>query len=208
MGGQGWATEALDDRYKSGWISGGWREVRIQFSPSAYIAAEESELDATWDDIEDVYLRLQIDNWAPTKMKKIWHNETNKKKYQNSFEFEVYRMLPPGKVYFCFTFNDDCEDIPKKTPSVSTEYGTWHHIDNLLDDIGTIPTCNHKIYKKFAVQLDTVLQREDPCPFCSSQFKLRDIEFNEFDFIYTNVISVKKRLTPSFKCLSEAEDGN
>ena len=109
----------------------------------------------------------------------------------------MYRVLPPGKVYFCFTFNDDSKLIPNSIPSVSTEYGTWHHMDNLTDEIGTLPDCGHKIYKTLAIKLDTALQREEPkCPLCKTAFQLRKVEFEHLSFTHTNVIEVKKRVIP------------
>ena len=51
---QGWPTETHDSRYPNGWVSGGWDEVKISFSPSTYYATSESEEMGTWDDIEDV----------------------------------------------------------------------------------------------------------------------------------------------------------
>ena len=79
-----WPTEVYDTQYPNGWISGGWDEIKISFSPSTYYATKESEELGTWDDIEDVYIRFEIDGWKPIKMQKVWDTDNNNKRMRNS----------------------------------------------------------------------------------------------------------------------------
>ena len=62
-----WPTDVIDSQYPQGWVSGGWDEVKIVFSPSTYFVTKESEELGTWDDIENVFIRFKLDGWKPYK---------------------------------------------------------------------------------------------------------------------------------------------
>ena len=94
---------------------------------------------------------------SPIKMKKNWGDETsqnrskgNTKHKGNGFcNFEILRVLPPGKNFFCFSLNysstEETEDIiPKQLPCLSSEYPIWKHDTSIFEK-------NTQLYRSVAI---------------------------------------------------------
>ena len=190
-----WPTEIQDQRYPDGWISGGWREVKFIFSKASLY---DSTGDDIWDDIEEVYLRLSIDNYMPTRMTKVWNESTAKiktKKNISDHQFEAYRILQPGDTFFFFTVNDDCDAFVEKIPLLSSGYHVWHHESNVLGAVGQL-NCGHQIHEKVARALDSS-SAELACPKCQQAFNIQSLVFTDSVTVdTTNVVHVKRRDGP------------
>ncbi len=161
----------------------------------------------TWDDIEDVYVSFKIDGWKPIKMKKMWDSESvnskdgKKTNPRNGYcSFQLVRMLPPGRIFFCFSLKFDGNNleenvVPAQLPCLSSDYGVWDHKENVFQKCATLPQCKHQFFKSELSKLESV--EKAFCPKCNVPFRYEDLNFQEsLHLNSTNFIALQKRVGP------------